>query len=241
MPRVSTVNPIPWRTRVAPYATCRSSTSRMAAISAATVSPGPHAEIGADDVRVLAHVGRRSFRDLPPEVEHDDAVGDLHDQAHVVLDQQDGHAAIVPDRPDEPGERGDLLVVQSRGRLVEQQEIRAPGQRARELDALERAEGQAGGRMAGHRVQPEVRDQLLGAGSGPAPPRPARPGDGGRSPGSRPRDRQCAPTMTFCRTERVGNRARFWNVRPMPSAEIRWAGVSWIGRPWNSSRPRSGV
>ena len=32
------------------------------------------------------------------------------------------------------------------------------------------------------------------------------------------RVRACTPTITFCSTESVGKSARFWKVRPMPSA-----------------------
>ena len=121
---------------------------------------GGHAEVGADDVRLLLDLGRRALGDLAPEVQHHDAVGDLHDQSHVVLDQQDGHAALVPDGPDQPGQRPDLLVVEPRRRLVEQEEPGLAGQRPGELDALERAEGEAGGRMVRHALEPEERDQL---------------------------------------------------------------------------------
>ena len=56
----------------------------------------------------------------------------------MVLDQQDGHVALVPDGPGEPGEQPDLLVVQPCGRLVEQEEPGLPGQCPGELDALQR-------------------------------------------------------------------------------------------------------
>ena len=43
--------------------------------------------------------------------------------------------------------------------------------------------------------------------------------------------------MTFSRTLMVRNRARFWNVRPMPSAAMPCGGVSSSDRPSKAIRP----
>src|SRR2546428_623634 len=53
--------------------------------------------------------------------------------------------------------------------------------------------------------------------------------------------RQWTPTMTFWSTVSVGKSARFWNVRPMPSAAMRWADSPRIGRPSKRTSPPSGV
>ena len=53
------------------------------------------AEIGLDHLRVVAHVGGHALGDLEPVVHHDDAVGQLHHQVELVLDQQDGQAALL--------------------------------------------------------------------------------------------------------------------------------------------------
>src|SRR3712207_6973039 len=42
-----------------------------------------------DHPRVAAHLGGRALGDLLAVVQHGDALRDLHDQAHVVLDQED--------------------------------------------------------------------------------------------------------------------------------------------------------
>src|SRR5262249_21457557 len=91
----------------------------------------------------------------------------LHDQPHVVLDQQDRHAALVSDGPDDPDERLDLRVVQPRRRLVEQDEPGLAGERPGELDALQGAEWKTGSRMVRHALEPEERDQLAGSGLDP--------------------------------------------------------------------------
>ena len=45
--------------------------------------------------------GRRADRDRDAEVEHEDAVGDLHHHPHVVLDEHDGQVALVAQAADE--------------------------------------------------------------------------------------------------------------------------------------------
>src|SRR5262249_28108958 len=61
------------------------------------LSPGSmhRAEVGVDHLGVLAHVGWRAVADLAPVVEHHHAVGDVHHDAHVVLDQHDRGAELV--------------------------------------------------------------------------------------------------------------------------------------------------
>jgi hypothetical protein len=56
-----------------------------------------------------------------PIIEHGDAVGDIHDHAHVVLDQQDGDAELVAQHLDESRCLGSLARIHPGGRLVEQQ------------------------------------------------------------------------------------------------------------------------
>ena len=46
----------------------------------------PGAQIGADHFFVVAHFIRCAVADLLAVIEDDDAVGDIHDDAHVVLD-----------------------------------------------------------------------------------------------------------------------------------------------------------
>jgi hypothetical protein len=52
------------------------------------------AEVGLDHVRVALDVRRRAFGDLAPVVEDADVVGNIHDDAHVVFDQQDGDSFV---------------------------------------------------------------------------------------------------------------------------------------------------
>ena len=86
---------------------------------------------------------------LRPYSSTSDAVGEVHHDADVVLDQRDRRAAAAVGLDDEPAHVLLLLEVHARHRLVEQQERRLHRQRAAELDALLQAVGQgADGRLA---------------------------------------------------------------------------------------------
>src|SRR3954449_351915 len=94
------------------------------------------AEIGVDDVLVRPHLVRRAVADLLAVIEHDDAVGDVHHHAHVVLDQHDGRAVVVVDVEDEAAHVLLLFDVHPGHWLIEQQDGRFGGERTAELDAL---------------------------------------------------------------------------------------------------------
>ena len=89
---------------------------------------------------------RRALGDLGAEIEHHDAVGEIHHKTHVVLHQQHRHAAVAQ-LTQQRGEPLLLHVAQSRGRLVEQQQQRVDAQRARDLDDALLAERQASGQL----------------------------------------------------------------------------------------------
>src|ERR1700761_8058855 len=54
------------------------------------------AEVGPQHVGVGLDLGGRTGGDDPPEVEDHHPVGQAHDDAHVVFDQQDRHRGFVP-------------------------------------------------------------------------------------------------------------------------------------------------
>ena len=173
------------------------------------------AEIGGDDGRVGAHLGRRAVADLLAVVQHDDVVGDPHHHAHVVLDQQQ-RAAVVADAQQQLVELVGLARVEAGGRFVQAQQHRVGAHRARDLQPPLRAIGQRAGGIVGargqaDRVQPD-------AAPFPCPP-PRRRGSGpGRAPPAR-RSRWrairvlCCATSRFSSTVMPANRRIFWNVR----------------------------
>ncbi len=53
--------------------------------------------------------------------------------------------------------------------------------------------------------------------------------------------RAWTPTITFCSTVMLGNSARFWKVRPMPSAATWWGVFLMMDFPSKSRSPLLGV
>src|SRR6266705_810525 len=58
---------------------------------------GPPSEIGFDDECVFLHFGRASLRYLFTVVENVNDLREVHDDPHVVLDDQEGHARLASD------------------------------------------------------------------------------------------------------------------------------------------------
>ena len=125
---------------------------------------------------------------------------------------------------DRVAELVDLAVGEPGGRLVHQQEPRPGRQGPGDLQALERAERQAGGRAEHQRPETELGEQIAGE----VPRAPVLAGDA--DPADRPAEATLpwlwAPTITFSSRVIDGNRARFWNVLAMPRAAMPWAGTA---------------
>src|SRR5690349_11193444 len=82
----STVRLIPCRAWIRPYR------SVMLSISS---SIGRYPQVGGDHLRIVADLRGRTLGDLLAELQHHDPVAHPHDQAHVVLDEQDRHALVA--------------------------------------------------------------------------------------------------------------------------------------------------
>ena len=96
------------------------------------------------------------------EVQHVNAVGNVHDQIHVVLNEQDGHVEFVADLADELGELQRLLRVHTGSGLVEEQELGVGGQGAGDLQLSLLTVGKIAGKIVAVFLQPEDAEQLLG-------------------------------------------------------------------------------
>src|SRR3954466_5125504 len=106
-----------------PYASSRFFTSR---------SKRPP-EVGLDHARVRLHFSRRAFEE-PHAVIHDqDTLGDVHNEVHVVLDHDDGRAAFA-DHGKLFEDKPHFGRVETRGRLVEHEELRPCGERPGNLE-----------------------------------------------------------------------------------------------------------
>src|SRR5688572_19997436 len=80
-----------------------------------------HPEVRVDYRLVPADLFRGAVADLPAVIEDYDAIRDVHDHAHVVLDQHDRRSVVVVDVEDEAAHVLLFLEVHSGHRLVEQQ------------------------------------------------------------------------------------------------------------------------
>ena len=119
------------------------------------------AEVGGDHRRIALHLGRRALGDLDAEVEDQHAVGDVHHETHVVLDEEDGDPQLLADVEDEPGHVLGLLEVHPGDRLVEEQQLGVHRQRPPELDALLDAVRQQGDRILAPLLDLEEVDDVL--------------------------------------------------------------------------------
>ena len=64
------------------------------------------------------------MRDELSEIQHVDALRDLHDEVHVVLDHENGQVILVADLHDEVSQLLGLLRVHAGRRLIEEQQLR---------------------------------------------------------------------------------------------------------------------
>src|SRR5262245_42940866 len=183
MPAGGTVRLTPCSARIRPQLTCRSRTSRSGPSRPPRSRPDPEGrpglagaspragglggpsrppmstKISLDHSRIALHLLRRSLGDLLPEVQHRDDSRELHDQRHLVLDQQDRDAEPV-DMLDQRLELEGLLGVHARGRLVEQQQAGTVGDGARDLEPALLAVGKLHGGLVGPRREPDQLEDL---------------------------------------------------------------------------------
>ncbi len=118
-------------------------------------------QIGVDDVLVGAHLVGGAFGDLAAVIEHDDPVRDIHDDAHVVFDEDDGGAEFIVDVEDVAAHVLFFLVVHPGHGFVQQQHVGLGGQGASQLDPFLQAIGKlADGRLADGLDLKEVDDFL---------------------------------------------------------------------------------
>src|SRR5512132_2292611 len=148
----ATVSETPCRALIGPY---RASTPRSSS-SVDTLGP----QVGLDHVRICLHLAGRSLRDLAAEVEHVYAVADRHHQLHVVFDEQDRQVEITAKTANHLRKLTDFFVVEPAGGLVEQKQGRLGDECARELDALERPEGEPARKPLAEVAELEVLEHL---------------------------------------------------------------------------------
>ena len=125
-------------------------------------------QVGGAHTIVGPHLGGGPRHEHGAEVEDVDVGADPHHELHVVLDEQDAHAALGQ-LAEQVAELLALRVAQPRGRLVEQEEARPRGQRPGQLEQAGLPGGQGVGRPAGQRRQPDQGEDGVGVGTGVGP------------------------------------------------------------------------
>ena len=89
-------------------------------------------EISGDYFRVAQHLRRRTIGNTAAKVEHGDAVSNLLDEAHVVIDYKNGEPVSL-----KPLQKLDELVffdsIQASARFIEEQQLGAAGEGPRDL------------------------------------------------------------------------------------------------------------
>ena len=142
---------------------------------------------------------------------------------------------VMPSRGQLADQRVDLArlgLVQAGGRLVEQQQLRLGGQRARDLQPLERAVGHRVGRRVDRSApRPTRRISARARRRGTRARRARSAGRRSSAGSSAQRSRRWRPVITFSSALMLKNTCRFWNVRPMPAAAQRCGGWPVRSRP----------
>src|SRR5712691_8957730 len=118
-------------------------------------------EVGDDDRGILTDCRVRALRDDPALLQHDDLVGELGDDAHVVFHEHD--RAAHTQATDELDRSPDILEAHSRRRLVEQQETRIERDRQSELERTLLSVWKASRRPRGELIEADVRKEGAGA------------------------------------------------------------------------------
>src|SRR5688500_4048198 len=127
----------PMRVMISPSATSKDTartagTSPYASSRLSTLSSKLAPEIGLDHLRIRLHLARRALEERHAVVHDEHALRDVHDEIHVVLDDDNRDASLV-DVFKSFQKEIDFGRVQARRRLIEHEEPGPRGERARDL------------------------------------------------------------------------------------------------------------
>ena len=125
-------------------------------------------QLGVEHLAADHHAGQHAFVDLAGVLQahqlagahHAHAVGDRHDLVELVGDDDDRHALVAHDAPDDPEQLVGLLGGQHGGGLVQNQHVRAPVQGLENLHALLQAHAQGIDLGGGVDLQAELLREL---------------------------------------------------------------------------------
>src|SRR5690606_37597164 len=137
----ATVRLTPRSTCISPYPVWTSSTLKSAILTS---------QVRFQNARIGADHGGRPADELAALVHHHHRVAQAHHQRHVVLDEQEGDAALAVELLDLLADLAHQRGVHARARLVEQHDLGVGHQRARQLQQLLLAARHGAGRLVGH-------------------------------------------------------------------------------------------
>ena len=196
------------RQRNAMQHTRRSRTRRTMSRTSSSIFVVRHAKIGLDHRRVPCHLPGRALGDLAAELQHADAVADIHHGADVVLDQNNG---------DRPADRAGCAPAPSCGRRP-RGSCRRPVRPAAAAEASAPGRSPPAGCVCSHaKGWPPVRSRVLPArrtrgfrARGHAGRRCAAAYEGrSSSPAQKPALAwMCRPTSTFLKHRELGKQVR---------------------------------
>ena len=106
-------------------------------------------QVGFDHFRIVADLFRRAVGQRRALVDHDDVVGNAHDQFHVVFDQQHGDVVLFTQHADQRLEVFGFLRVQAGSRFVEHEDPRTGHHAASDFQTTLLTVGQGAGRTVG--------------------------------------------------------------------------------------------
>ena len=121
------------------------------------------AEIDLGHARIDRRQRGRALEDLFAMVEHDDAVDDAHQHAHDVLDPDDGYAHAAADAFEQVAACSISVDVEPAKAFVGEQEPRLGGERAGELELLQRGGAEPVGRRRRVGRQADQAERFVGA------------------------------------------------------------------------------
>src|SRR6266576_1453320 len=157
----------PIRQTKSPASTSRSTPRRMSPPDPYPATSRSHwtstsvSEVGIEDGGIGAHLGRRPARDHPTAVQHNHRLAQLHDKAHVVLDDQKRHAASV-EVANVGAQPVDHHWVEPSSRFVKHEQLRLGHQRRRQLQQFLLPEGQAARKLVTEKGDTKELEESLG-------------------------------------------------------------------------------
>ncbi len=194
-------------------------------------SDGRMGQVGCGDAQVgVAHGGvvadglGWALGEDPAEVEDDDTVAVLHDEADVVLDEQHRGALVVTQRTDDRANRSASVASRPDAGSSSSSRLGSVDQGPAQLDEAGLADGQAGRRARGRRSMSPQRSSTSSARARRSASRRRRPGTAARSPSTPPPPpRHSVATSRFSSTVSQPNSCTRWKVRRSPARARRWA------------------